>query len=427
MKKLLSIFLVLGIVFTLVACGSQDETEGNTDTGNNDAEDTATDFEVVPEEGAELTLWSDGDQQLEWATEVAAKFTEEYGIPVTVEEVTQEEAPERLATDGPSGLAADVFGSTHDRIGRAISAGLVLENFWPEEYQEEFMEGAIQATSFEDVLYGYPAGIETYALYYNADLVKEAPQTWDELINVASELTGDDTYGFMMEPANFYFQYGLVGANGGYVFGDNNTDVTDIGLNNEGSVKALEQFLRIRDEIIPGMKTEDITYDVRTALFNEGKLAFDINGPWAAPGYTSAGVNYKVAPLPTVDGTPQSSFSGTRGFYVNAYTEYPDAASLLAQFITNEENLLRSYEVTGALPPRTELLENETIKENPVSVAFLEQATNAVPMPNVPEMPLIWDPIHAAVTDMWNNKADVQKSLDNAVETIKTAISEQQQ
>ncbi|MBM7570828.1 sugar ABC transporter substrate-binding protein [Aquibacillus albus] len=433
MKKLLFFLLITSVlIFGLVACGGEEAEDNNEDenaAGEGAAgEDAVEDFEVVPEDGAELLLWSDGDEQLEFSEYIAEKFEEEYGVPVQVEEVNQEEAPGRLATDGPAGLAADVFGSTHDRIGRAISSGLVIENFWPDEYKEAFMDGAIEATSFDGTLYGYPTGIETYALYYNTDLVEEAPETMDELLEVAAGLTEGDTYGFMMEPANLYFQYGLIGANGGYVFGDNNTDVSDIGLNNDGTVKAMETFLRIRDEVTPDMKAEDITYDVRTALFNEGNLAFDINGPWAVPGYEEAPVNFAVAPLPKLEnGEEQTSFSGTRAFYVNAYTEYPDAASLLAKFISNEENLLKSYEMTGALPPRLALIDNEVIQEDPFSVAFLEQAANAVPMPNVPEMPLVWDPFHAAVTEIWNNDADIQESLDKAVDTIETAIEEQQQ
>ncbi|ARK31236.1 sugar ABC transporter substrate-binding protein [Halalkalibacter krulwichiae] len=429
LKKSRLISLSLSLSLVLAACGSPAE-EAPEETGvDGGTTEEAIDFEIVPEEGAQLLLWSDGDEQLDWAELMAEKFEEEYGVPVQVEEVNQEDAPERLATDGPQGLAGDVFASTHDRIGRAISAGLVLENFWPEQYEEEFMEAAITATSFDGELYGYPSGIETYALYYNTDLVEEAPQTMDELFEIAKELTEGRQFGFMMEPQNLYFLYGFLGGYGGYVFGDEGTNPSDIGLNNEGAVQGTKDVLvRLREEILPRMANEDITYDVRTALFEEGNLAFDINGPWAVRGYEQAGINFNVAPLPVLgNGENPTSFSGTRGFYVNAYTEYPDAASLLAQFITNEENLLLAYEITGALPPRYALTEHEDIQSNDISVGFLEQATHAVPMPNIPEMPLVWEPMEAAFADIWNRGADVQEALDRAVNTIENAIAEQQQ
>ncbi|OIJ10500.1 maltose ABC transporter substrate-binding protein [Anaerobacillus alkalilacustris] len=430
MKFLLLSFLML-MLLTLVACGgnddaSKEDTDGAVDNGVSEENDF--DFEIVPEEGAELLFWSEGEENLDWAREMAEAFEAEYGVPVQVEEVNQEDAPERLATDGPSGLAGDVFASTHDRIGRAISAGLVLENFWPEEYEAEFMDAAIQATSFDNVLYGYPARIETYALYYNKDLVETAPITMDELIEVAKELNNEIDRGFLMEPGNFYFTYGFFGGYGGYVFGDNNTDVNEIGLNNEGSVKAVELIKKLRDEVAPGVAAEDITYDVRTSLFETGDMAFDINGPWAIQGYRSAGINFGIAPLPVLDnGQNPKSFSGAGAFYVNAYTPYPDAAALFAQFITSEESLLKLYETVGHLPPRLALLDNELIQSNPFAVAFLEQAEHAVPMPNVAEMPLVWGPMEAAVNEVWNNDVDIQEALDRAVNTIENAILEQQQ
>ena len=83
--------------------------------------------------------------------------------------------PEKLKTDGPAGLGADVFHAPHDHVGNMVSAGSILENMVADEYKENFMEAAINGTSYTDDggsnLYGFPIAIETYALYYNKDLV----------------------------------------------------------------------------------------------------------------------------------------------------------------------------------------------------------------------------------------------------------------
>lgn len=43
-----------------------------------------------------------------------------------------------------------------------------------------------------------------------------------------------------------------------------------------------------------------------------------INGPWAFQPYEAAGINYGVAPLPTLpDGKPMSSFLGVKGYVVS--------------------------------------------------------------------------------------------------------------
>ena len=371
-----------------------------------------------------MIVWDNKDKEGEWSKYVAEQFTKEYGIPVKVEEVGHTDAPTKLKTDGPAGLAADVFAAPHDRAGGMVAEGLVLENFYADEYQQDFMEAAINGTSVNGKMYGYPTNIETYALFYNKDLAAQAPQTFEELITQSKAFTdkSQNKYGFMMEPANFYFAYSIIGGFGGYVFGKDNTDPGDIGLNNEGAVKAGEFMLRLKKEILP-LKNEDITYDVKQSLFNEGKLMFNIDGPWAVKGHKEAGVNFGVVPLPKLEnGKVPTSFSGVKGFYVNAYTKYPEAASLYAKFATSEEMLLKRFEITGELPPRKSLLENETIKNDEIAAAFLTQAQFAVPMPNIPEMPAVWGPAGSALAAIWNEQSTPKEALDSGVQQIKEAI-----
>ena len=132
------------------------------------------------------------------------------------------------------------------------------------------------------------------------------------------------------------------------------------------------------------------------------------------------------SPLPKLDnGETPKSFSGIKAYYVNSYSKYPEAATLLAQFASSEEMLLKRYEMTGQLPPKNSLLENDTIKQDEVSMAFLEQAQNAVPMPNIPEMQAVWGPMETAYTAIWNDGMDPKKALDAAYEQIEDAISTQ--
>jgi arabinogalactan oligomer/maltooligosaccharide transport system substrate-binding protein len=230
-------------------------------------------------------------------------------------------------------------------------------------------------------------------------------------------------FGFMWEVNNFYFAYAFMGGYGGYVFGNNNTDPQDLGLNNEGSIKAAQLFQRMHEEVLP-IKAEDITYDIKQSLFNEGKLAFNMDGPWAVSGHRDAGINFGVMPLPKLDnGQAPTSFSGIRAFYVNSYTKYPNAAELFARFVTSEEMLLKRFEMTGQLPSRTALLENPTIKNDEIASAFLQQAQYSVPMPSIPEMQSVWDPMKAALTTIWNSNTDPKQVLDSTVQQIKDAIA----
>jgi len=399
-------------------------------TPANPAPGTAPEEEIVPEEGAQLLIWDNKDSEGEWAQYVAEEFTKRYGIPVTYENVNHTDAPGKLQTDGPAGLGADVFLAPHDHTGSLAAAGLILENFWPEQYQETSLQAAINGTTVDGTLYGYPVSIETYALYYNKDLAPQPPGTWEELIAQAKAFNdiANDKYGFMMEVGNFYYNYAFIGAYGGYIFGENNTNPQDIGLNTEGAVKAGEFMKRLQNEVLP-LKVEDITYDLKQSLFNDGKLMYNIDGPWALASHRAVeGLNFGVAPLPKLDnGEQPTSFSGIKQYLVNAYTKYPNAASLYAQFASSEEMLLKRYEITGQIPATESLLDHPALQQDEVAMAFLNQATSAVPMPNIPEMQYVWGPMGTAFTAIWNGIEEPKAALELGTQQVKDAIQNAQQ
>lgn len=437
MKKVLNLFFVALLIVVITACSKPGGSEQKETKDTTDKTDTTTTEATVlePEEGAELVLWGNGEEEAEWAEYVAKEFTDKYGIPVTYEVVSHTDAAGKLETDGPAGLGGDVFTGAHDHVGNMEAAGLIYDNYFAEDYKERFMEGAVSAVSAksdgEYKMFGYPLGIETVGLFYNQDLLDqmgfEPAETMEELIQQSKEFMeiNPGSYGFMIEPGNFYLTFGFLGGNGGYIFGDNNTNPDDIGLNNEGGIKAAELMKRIHDEILP-LKKEDITGDVISSHFNEGKLLYYVTGPWAVKGHQEAGVNFGVKTMPKLDnGEIPTTFSGVKALFVNAYSDYPKAATLLAQFATTDEMLLKRYEMTGQLPPSNALLENETIKSDKLNIAFLEQSQYSISMPNIPAMQHVWSGMEVAFTALWNGESEPKAALDKGVQQIRDAIDSQ--
>ncbi|MFS0637891.1 maltose ABC transporter substrate-binding protein [Mesobacillus foraminis] len=439
MKRILNLGVIVLLIFALAACSKPNApTGGETSkeaTGGSKTEEGGTE-EIVPEEGAKLVLWDNGDKEGEWAKYVAEKFREQYDVPVKVEVVSHVDAPGKLQTDGPAGLGADVFSAASDHVGAMNTAGLIYDNYYADEYKDRFLEGAVSAvsnidTSGESKVYGFPTSVESVALVYNKDLLAKMglkpAKTMDELIQQSKEFMAENpgSYGLMIEPGNFYINYAFLGGMGGYIFGENNTDPSDIGLNNEGSVKAADFVKKIRDEILP-LKKEDITGDVVSSYFNEGKLLYNITGPWAINGLQEAGINFGITPIPTLpNGEAPTPFSGVKGYYVNAYSKYPQAATLLAKFATSDEMLMKRFEMTGQLPPTQKLLEDKRVKDDEIKAAFALQVATAVPMPNITEMQSVWSSMEMAFTSIWNNDTDSKEALDKGVQQIKQSIASQ--
>lgn len=421
-KKILSFLLIGMLIFSLAGCG--------TNTANNNAGTAApapASTELKPEDGAKLVVWESEGPEGEWVKYVAEQFKAKYGVDVTYEAVPSVDALKKLTTDGPAGVGADVFASPHDKVGELVATGLARPNeISADRVKNDFMQAAADGVSMDGTVYGYPTGIETYALFYNKDLVPNAPATFQEVIDFAKGYNkpAENKYAFMWDIGNAYFSHAFIAGQGGYVFGKGGTDKTDIGLNNPAAVEGAKFMVSLK-EILP-VKAADSTSQIVDGLFGEGKAAMVMTGPWAVKGYQDAGVNFGIAPIPTLpDGKHPASFSGIRSLFVSAYTKYPNAAQLFAQFATSDEMLLKRFELTKQIPPVKALMENPTIKDDAMVAPFLAQAQYAVPMPSIPEMGTVWDPYAAAFALMWNEGKDPQATLDNAANTIKEAIEAQ--
>ncbi|QJD86812.1 sugar ABC transporter substrate-binding protein [Cohnella herbarum] len=433
-KKWGSALVCFTLVIMLAACGGGNgDNNGSAPASENasatvppateSASQAAEEEELVPEPGAKLVVW-EAPEQLEYMKEIGAAFEAEYGVPVTVEQVAGGDQGSRLSTDGPSKTAADILTLPHDQIGLAVKAGLLLPNdVFEEETRNANVETAITASSQNGVLYGYPKSVETYAMFYNKDLFPEAPKTWDEIIAFADTFndTKQKKYTIMWEFVGYY-SYPFIASYGGYMFGDNNTNAKDIGLNKGDTVQGFE-FLRSLKKILP-MNAGDISYDVKTQLFKEGKLALNIDGPWSVAAFKDS-VNFGVAPLPKFpNGKDSISFSGVKSYYVNSYTAYPVAARLFAHFASSKENQLKNFELTGAIPANKEAGEDPKIKDDPYVSGFFQQFANSHPMSSVPGTDLAWEALKATFVSLWDDPSlDIKTSLDQMVKNIEDGLA----
>jgi arabinogalactan oligomer/maltooligosaccharide transport system substrate-binding protein len=427
-KKALLLLLAMIVVFTLAACGSSEESTETTDTS---AAPEATagagdsgEAEAKPEEGAKLLVWESREER-PFVEEVLKQFKEKYQVDFEYAEMGAADTVTKQTTDGPAGIGADVFVFPHDNLGRAIAANLVLPNdTYEKQTKEEHMAPAVSATSYKGVLYGFPKAVETYALFYNTDIIKDVPKTYDDVKAFAKTFNNkaDNKYAFMWDIGNFYFSYPFFSSLGGYVFGAGGTDPADIGLNNAGAVEGLKVMQSLKVEALP-LKSGDVNWDIKTDLFSKGKLAMNVDGPWAISSFKGK-VPFAVAKLPELAaGKPSKSFSGVKAWYVSAFTKYPVASKLFARFSTTKEMAIKNNEVTGALPSRIDTKEDPAIANNPLVLGFLEQFDNSEPMPSIPEMGNVWGPAGASLSTIWNDGKDAQAELDNAVKQIKEAIA----
>lgn len=372
---------------------------------------------------SKLVVWEDLDKS--YGIEKAARnFAKENGCEVVIEQkdsVKQVDLVSEMVEKGES--APDIFIAVSDQISRAVDKGLItkLDRLSSDSEKSKYIPLAIDAFSYNGELYAAPRSIESLVVYYNKALVEYPFEVMDDYIKLNDKMHSLGKYGLIGKLDQFYIAYGIYSGYGAYIFGYKNGkyDVDDVGLNNDGAVKAL-QFITSYSKYLPKEVLSPDGWGAVDSFFKEGKAAAVINGPWALGDYAKSGIDYGVAPLPELpNGQPMRPLYGAKGYVVSADSKNKDLAEKFLEYINRPEYALVRYSEIAELPPIKAVLDNPLITNDDFANAIAIQIKNADPMPAVPEFSKVWDPIGKAMSDAISGKEDPKSALDKAVYEIK--------
>ncbi|NMA11700.1 MAG: maltose ABC transporter substrate-binding protein [Chloroflexi bacterium] len=370
---------------------------------------------VSAQDAITLKVWESVGGPDEWIKQAGEAFTKE-NPNITIEFVNVEnvDASNQIALDGPAGIGPDLFAAGHDKLGELVVGGHILPTVDAEEVKSIILASTSQALTYEGTMYGYPTSAETYGLYFNKALIsaEEVPTTWAAMKEWVANFNAanPDKYGLVFDVGNIYYTILFTTMNGNRLFGESGTDTSSSFLATPDSIAGMKIFQGLREVL--QLPSADATTATADGAFAAGNAAMHISGPWNVSNFTGAGIDFGVTTLPALEGeTPASSFSGTRGLFVSAYSEHPEEAAKFARFLLSDEMQQLRYDITGALPSTPLKVESE------ISQGFINQLQYAFPMPSVPQMGAFWESGGAAAANIWDG-ADVEtelKALDQAI------------
>lgn len=426
MKKWLLFLVSLLLIGIVVACAPEREEPAATETtGEGVSEGTEAEAEVEAEKPEKLVIWEDKDKGI-GLEDAIASFEEEFGIKVEYREMDMaSEIREQMRLDGPSGQGPDVITLPHDQIGQVVVEGLIAPLEVDQSVIDIYTDSSIDSQTFDGKLYGLPKATETPVLIYNKELMSEPPETFDELFEFSKDFADGERYGYLALWDNFYFAHAVIAGFGGYVFGDENgiTNPQDLGVNNEGAVEGAEYIQKWYEEIFPSGIIGESGGSAKDGLFQEGKVAAVMDGPWAFQILEDAGIDFGVAPLPKLpNGEYPVTFMGVKGWHLSSFSEHKEWATKLIEWIANEENSKIRFEKTQEIPPVKSLMEDPLIADNEGAIAVAIQSERAIPMYNIPEMSEVWEPMAQALQLIATGELDPEAALDEAQEWISTNI-----
>lgn len=364
---------------------------------------------------SELTIWVGGDKAHKGIAAVGAQFQKDTGVKVKVE--IPENVTDRFQQAASTGQGPDIIFWAHDRYGEWAQSGLLAEVTPSASFKAGVEDIGWKAMSTNGKTYGYPVAMEAIGLIYNKDIIKKAPKSFEEMFPLHDKLAKQKYKTIMWDQVQPYFTMPMLAANGGYVFKETSMgyDVKDVGVNSKGARKGAKMLSDlIKADVLP----KGVDYGVMDASFNKGRVAMMITGPWAWSNLDKSGINYGVAPLPTIDDSPSRAFVGVWGAAVNNAT--PNKA-LAKEFLENYLLTRSGLEAMNKDVPLGAVANKEYMKylsKDPRIAATYENAINGLLMPNVPEMSKFWNSMQAALGNIANGREDVDKALDNAAKSL---------
>lgn len=243
------------------------------------------------------------------------------------------------------GYLADISDLKEDAVAAAVS------------------EDMVTAREVDGKLYALEPWTTSQFLYYNTDLLAAAgveppssdpaePWTYEQLTEAAQKVkdAGAAEYPFLFDQWDTYYQLQMVGASAGG--GDGIDAEGTVDFSNDGWQKALTWYHDIFED---GLSPRGITNDKNGALFQTGKVAFIISGPWGVSVANAGDINYGVAPAPYFEGGEAATSTDSWSVGISSKSANVEAAKEFLRYMTIDAagNAL-SAEVAGITPTNKE-------------------------------------------------------------------------
>lgn len=390
MRRICSLLLCLAMLLSLAACGQP-----------------AAD----PAEAKRLVIWHDKEDGVIQAMEqhLQAAVPE---LEVVFEKKTGLTDSLKLVGNDPS-AAPDLFIFAHDKVGVFAEMGILapIEELLAEGALEPYLDMTLEAASYGQTLYQLPLYFETLLFMYNRRYMQdeEVPKTTDELLTYMENNTGRGRYGFVEQHSTAYYSAAWIHGFGGSIIDETATPFPD-----PRAVQAALEYHLNFVALMPG-ETE---YSTVNTLFLEGKADATIGGPWMVPSARGAEIDLGIAPMPVVDATglALAPYSGVQGIHVLKHAAETKAAAVqqLLAALTDPAVGIELALASGCAPANSLCYEDARVAEDPLVQAMRSTAEIAVPMPNIPEMDVMWTVVSNLLTDVNLSGKPVEESLQAA-------------
>lgn len=394
MKKIIAGSLAVMMMATAFAgCGGS-----TTDTSSTASDTTNTAAKSVEmfgdEDNISLKVWGP-DASIELLKSQCDAFIAMYPEKtISIEVVAQGEADAAAQLLNDASTAADVFGLPSDQLNKLVNAKVIKEVAFADEVTANNDEGVVNAATIDGKLMAYPETADNgYYLVYDKSVVSdEQAQKFETLLQACK----DAGKKFIMDGGNGFYScmFAFTGGCKTNGLGEDGLTQQFTEYDEAEVVATMQAFSKLFHDY-SGTFQSLATTNIPSG-FASGTCGAGIDGTWDSKANEEAlGENYGAAKIPSinVNGTdkPVISLFGYKYVGVNAASQFPRAAQMLADYLTGEKCQLERAETLGWGPSNKTAAASEVVTGNATISAVLEQAKNSVPQADLADQ--FWDPM----------------------------------
>lgn len=444
-------FVVLAIIailssVVLAGCGGSKQSGNNTDnnTAQNPLESTppSSTTELPSDKEVTIRYWQyDYASRVNAINELITKFQEENpNIKVVHETFPYDQYQQKVAAamqgkDQPE-IINMFMGWEPKFIDQGFLQPIPADLMSTAEIEQNFAP-MVKDYKFDDQYYALPIAVRTLAFFWNKDIFAEngldpekPPQTWDEVLTVAKQLTKYDKTGTLEQSGygwnvlgqdyHLYTQV-LLRQWGGKPFSDDNTKVT---MNEtQAGYDAFKWWMDMNTVHKVGKEDFLGTYD---KSFLAGKTAMITDGSFRLGALKDATFNWGVTELPVKEMGGEKHTYGS--FFANGITANVSGDELAAsikfmKFLVSDDSMRFWLENVGEIPASAALANDPALQNDPKFGAFVRGLPYAHATFFADEAGER-DAFKLGTDEVIINKADPKKGLDQIVDTIQNIRDE---
>lgn len=430
-RKLAAVLCAAMFVGMFAGCGTNGQTPAGGNAGGSSTEDAADSDAADSDAGStaeetQISIWHDGDEAIMAVME--GKVNDALasdGITVSFEKKSGLTDQIKLygndAENGP-----DLYVYAHDSLGTFVEMGVLapITDVVDAGVYADMLPMTQEAGVYKGEQYMMPVYFETLLFMYNKELWEgEVPSTTEELYTYMQEHTdaGEGTYAVVNQHSTSYNVAPVINGFGGYIIDKD----AKPGLNDENTKAAIEYNKKFAELQADG------DYNTVTTLFNEGNAAAIIGGPWLVSGIRDAGIDLGIKSLSDFtlpDGNALAPFSGVQGVGVmrHAAESKKEALGKVLTALADPEVGVALAEQASCAPANQKSYDTESVAGDEMIAAMRRTAETAEPMPNIPEMSVMWGPAESLLAAVNKSGEDIDSAAEKYQKEAETAIADMQ-